>query len=182
MEKHNVKATQNGTVASSPNRSTQRYPLLLDALRLLPGIGPRHERERLGEAKYLASRSATPSTEFNGVPVQLAELQELFIDDEAGRPRVSPCGARLLIHLHNAGAFAGLEERGVQGNLEVLARYAEGLASVLELNYWRGATHKARPIPEAKRQQRPERRSLQPATATAPERVSAPSVLIHRLV
>ena len=42
-----------------------RYPLLVDALRLLPGVRPVCERYRLGEAKLRASRSPKLVAYFN---------------------------------------------------------------------------------------------------------------------
>src|SRR4030095_2859513 len=167
---------------SAPDVSPTRHPLLLDALRLLPGIGPLCERQRLGEAKYRASRSSSFSVDFNGVILKLAQLQELFIHDKQGRPHVSPAGAKLLIHLHKERAFAALEERRVTGNLEVLARYAEGLARVIDLNYWRGETRKPRHRPEeAARAQARDARDVEAENRSGP-RLPDAAVLIHRLV
>src|SRR5215470_2546775 len=120
------------------------YPLLTEALRLLPGVGPRHERDRLGEAKYQASRSPSFTADFNGVPLTLTQLHELFVYDQQRRPRVSPAGAALLLKLYDEGAFALLDDRRSDGDLEVLAQYSKGLATVVELNHWRAAPRKAR--------------------------------------
>jgi len=125
--------------------STPRYPLLSEVLRLLPGVAPHQERGRLGEAKYRASRSARLTTDFNGVELALTQLQELFVRDEQGRPRVSPAGATLLLQLYDKCAFASYDDRRVNGNLEVLAQYSKGLATVVESNHWRPAPRKARP-------------------------------------
>ena len=124
--------------------STPRYPLLSEALRLLPGIGPHQERARLGEAKYRASRSSNLTADFNGVKLALAQLQELFVYDQQRRPRVSPAGATLLLELYDKGAFTSRDERREGGNLEVLAQYSKGLATVVALNHWRIAPRKAR--------------------------------------
>jgi hypothetical protein len=124
--------------------NTPRYPLLSEALRLLPGIGTHQERGRLGEAKYRASRSATLTTDFNGVELALTQLQELFVSDQQSRPRVSPAGATLLLDLYDKGAFTSRDDRKVDGNLEVLAQYSKGLATVVELNHWRAVPRKAR--------------------------------------
>src|SRR4029434_6175472 len=118
----------------------------------------------------------------NGVILKLAQLQELFIHDKQGRPHVSPAGAKLLIHLHKERAFAALEERRVTGNLEVLARYAEGLASVIDLNYWRGAPRKPRHRPEeAARAQARDARDVEAENRSAP-RLDNPSRFLPRFV
>src|SRR4030095_354718 len=115
-----------------PDISTPCYPLLVEALRLLPGIGPRHERDRLGQVKYRAARSATLSADFNVMQITLAQLEELFVYDKQNRPRVSPAGASLLLHLFKEGAFASFEDRNVKGDIELLPQYSKGLATLIE--------------------------------------------------
>ena len=114
--------------------SSAHYPSLFEALRLLPGIAPRLERDRLGKAKYQASRSLSHTVNFSGVQLTLAQLQELFVYDPQGRPRVSRAGAALLLLLFEAGAFASLDGRKVEGNIQLLQQYSKGLASVLARN------------------------------------------------
>src|SRR5215475_9656406 len=121
-----LKDVQNAGLAVMADISTPRYPLLSEALRLLPGIGRHQERARLGEAKYRASRSANLTADFNGVKLSLAQLQELFVCDPQGRPRVSPAGATLLLELYDKGAFTSRDDRRVDGCLEVLAQYSRG--------------------------------------------------------
>ena len=165
--------------------STPRYPLLSEALRLLPGVGTHQERGRLGEARYRASRSAHLTTDFNGVKLALAQLQELFVCDQHGRPRVSPVGASLLLELYDKGAFTSRDDRRGGGSLEVLAQYAKGLATVVELNHWRTAPRKARS--QSGNGALAKRREKTPATNRphAAPMTSAPLMLfktfIHRL-
>ena len=121
---------------------SSQFPLLVEALRLLPGISPRQERDRLGEAKYLASHSPTLITDFNGVELTVTRLQELFVRDKQGRPRVSPEGATLLLHLYEERAFPSFGDRRVAGDLELLTQYSRGLATVIGPNYWRGVRRK----------------------------------------
>src|SRR5215470_4103978 len=102
--------------------SIAHYPLLREALGLLPGIAPRQERDRLGEAKYQASRSPSRAADFNGVQVTLTQLEELFVYDRQGGPRVSPAGAALLLHLFKEGAFAPNDHK-VKGDPALLAQY-----------------------------------------------------------
>ena len=110
---------------------------LLDALRLLPDVRPACERDRLGEAKYYASRSADRTTSLNGVTVTLAELEELFRHNEGGSPRISREGAALLLRLFEQGAFDQPEVRVVDGGLELLEQYSKGLATLVESAFWR---------------------------------------------
>ena len=166
--------------------STPCYPLLVEALRLLPGIRQRHERDRLGQAKYQAARSPSLSATFNGMTITLAELEELFVYDRQGRPRVSPAGATLLLRLFSEGAFCSVEDRNVEGDPELLAQYAKGLATVIDRNYWREGARKARSQPAKGAAQK---RSGQGLARTRPSPVQVtevPSVLfksvIHRLV
>ena len=111
--------------------SPSQYPLLVDALRLLPGTRPVRERYKLGEAKFRASLSPSRTADVNGVPVTLVQLEELFLCGESDRPRVSQEGARLLLHLFDQGAFDSTGCRKVEGGLELLVQYSEGLATVL---------------------------------------------------
>jgi hypothetical protein len=110
---------------------------LLDALRLLPDVRPACERDRLGEAKYYASRSANRTASLNGVTVTLAELEELFRHNEGGSPRISRDGAALLVRLFERGAFDQPESREVDGGLELLEQYSKGLATLVESAFWR---------------------------------------------
>src|SRR5262245_33372758 len=128
---------------STPKKSTAHYPLLREALGLLPGIAPRQERDRLGVAKYQASRSPSRAADFNGVQVTLAQLEELFVHDRRGRPRVSPAGTALLLHLFKEGAFAPNEHK-VEGDPALLEQYAKGLATLVPRSPRRGAPRKAR--------------------------------------
>jgi hypothetical protein len=109
-----------------------RYPLLVECLRLLPGVRPVCERYRLGEAKLRAARSSRLGADFNGVQLTLAELDELFIYDEFGGPRVSQEGAKLLLRLFDDGAFDRSAPRSVPGGLELLKDYSTGRASVID--------------------------------------------------
>src|SRR5262245_23690283 len=128
---------------STPKMSTAHYPLLREALGLLPGIALRQARDHLGEAKYQASRSPSHSAMLNGVQVTLGQLEELFVSDKRGRPTVSPAGAAVLLHLFEESALP-VDDRKVEGNCEVLAQYAKGLASVIVFNHRRGVPRKAR--------------------------------------
>jgi len=166
--------------------STTHYPVLLEALRLLPGVSPRHERDQLGEAKYHASRSPSHTAVLNGVQVTLGQLEELFVYDQRGRPRVSPAGAAVLLHLFEEGAFA-VNDRKVEGNPEVLAQYAKGLATVIAFSPRRGAPRKARSESDnAPRAQTPGGLSFATGAPRVGQVADAPSpsfkCFIHRLV
>jgi len=124
--------------------SSAHYPSLFEALRLLPGIAPRQERDRLGRAKYQAARSPSHTVDFSGLQLTLAQLQELFIYDQQRRPRVSRAGAALLLFLFEEGAFGSNDGRKVEGNSELLEQYSKGLASVVALNSRRGLPRRTR--------------------------------------
>lgn len=159
--------------------SSAHYPSLFEALRLLPGIAPRQERDRLGKAKYQAAHSPSHSVDFSGVQLTQAQLEELFVHDPQGRPYVSRAGAALLLVLFDAGAFASVDGRKVEGNTELLGKYAKGLASVVAFNN----------RPRAQRKTRAASPPRQPGLAIAPARAvqisDVPSVIfrahIHRL-
>ena len=171
---------------STRDMSTAHYPVLLEALSLLPGISPRHERDQLGEAKYHASRSPSHTAVLNGVQVTLGQLEELFVYDQRGRPRVSPAGAAVLLHLFEEGAFA-VNDRKVEGNCEVLAQYAKGLATVIAFNHRWGAPRKARSAAgKAARTHKPSDSSFGTAAPRLAQVADAPSpsfkCFVHRLV
>ena len=122
---------------ANPSR-TDPYPLLVDALRLLPDIRPVYERHRLGEARHCASHSPDQTALVNGVPVTLLELDELFVrGKDGGGPRVSRAGAALLIRLFEQKAFEVGVPRSVPGGLELLSQYSRGLATLLDANFSR---------------------------------------------
>ena len=79
---------------SSDERKQHPYALLIDALRLLP-VPPMKMRAELGEARHCAKRHGKSTV--CEVTVLLKELDELFIEQESGAPRVSPKGAGLLL-------------------------------------------------------------------------------------
>ena len=164
---------QDGLDHSSP------CPLLVDLLRLLPGVRPVRERYELGEAKHRASLSPSRTADVNGVPVTLLQLDELFLDDRRGGPRVSQEGARLLLHLFSQGAFDPFERRKVEGGLELLAQYSKGLATVIDDRFWRrvrrlGESHLAPKARLPKSGGRPEMFS----TTSHPRK---PNTTVHRL-
>jgi hypothetical protein len=152
------------------------YPLLVDALRLLPNIRPVCERHRLGEAKLCASLSRDPTASINGVSVTLIELEELFLGNGDRGPRISQAGAALLVRLFEQGAFDAGESRPVEGGLELLTQYSKGLATLLGSNFW----------PRARRQAGSHRRKDEirvPVTDTPIARVNHWSnVTVHRLI
>ena len=166
--------------------SSAHYPSLFEALRLLPGIAPRQERDRLGKAKYQASHSSSHTADFSGVRLTLAQLQELFVYDQQGRPRVSRAGAALLLFLFEADAFASVDGRKVEGNAEVLGQYAIGLASVVAFNNRPRAPRKPRAAPRNGAQARkPSGQGPAIAPARAVQITDVPSIIfrahIHRL-
>src|SRR5512145_1171101 len=126
------------------------YPLLVNALRLLPGIRPVCERRQLGEAKHRASLSPRRSASVNGVPVTLAQLEELFLYNEHGGPRVSQEGAALLLQLFARGAFDSSDCRKVEGGLELLTQYSKGLATVIDYRF-RARVRRPRSLAPAER-------------------------------
>jgi hypothetical protein len=134
------------------------YLRLVEALRLLPRVKPASERNRLGEAKYWATRTPDGVGDCRGVRVTLADLEQLFIPDEQGRPCVSPAGAALLLDLYRRNAFELSEGRKNAGDLELLARYANGEPISFASLRPAPSARKARPKP--------------PAPAPAPKRES----------
>jgi hypothetical protein len=108
------------------------HPLLVDALRLLPGIRPAHERGRLGEARHRAWVSPERVTVFNGVLLTLAQLEELFLYGKHGGPRISPEGAKLLLHLFEDNAFECSDARSVPEGLDLLRQYSNGKVSIID--------------------------------------------------
>ena len=108
------------------------YPLLVDALRLLPGIQPVHELCRLGEARHRALISRDQVTAFDGLLLTLAQLEELFVYGEHGGPRVSPEGAKVLLHLFEENAFECANAYLVPGGLDLLRQYSNGEASIID--------------------------------------------------
>jgi len=152
---------------------------LLDALRLLPNVRPACERDRLGEAKYYASRSRNRTASLNGVTVSLAELEELFRHCEGGSPRISPDGAALLLRLFEQGAFDQPECREVGGGLELLAQYSRGLATLVESTFWRKPR---RPRSVAPAQRFEHKRVPAAEVPTTPRPVGGFHVTVHRLM
>ena len=160
---------------------TDPCPLLVDALRLLPGIRPVYERHRLGEAKHYASHSPDQTALVNGVAVTLLELEELFVWSKDGGPRVSRAGAALLIRLFEQKAFEVGEPRSVPEGLELLAQYSKGLATLLNVNVSRTARRPIRRL--TTRGQPAAKRSATPVEEPV---VSAPTPwtnsVMHRLI
>jgi hypothetical protein len=122
--------------------SARAYPLLIDALRLLP-VQPFREREELGFARHRALQAGF--SELRGVSLPKTHLDELFLRDVPGAPRVSPSGAQVLLELFRRGALERIDRR-VDGGIELLEAYAQGRASILGPAYWkkpraRGSTH-----------------------------------------
>ena len=152
------------------------YPLLVDALRLLPDIRPVCERHRLGEAKHQASLSPDRTACFSGVAVTLLELEELFLSIGGRGPRVSEAGAALLLRLFERGAFDATENRPVEGGLELLAQYSKGQVTLLGSNFW----------PRARRQAVPRMRSDEPRVSVADTSVARVNhwgnVTLHRMI
>ena len=149
-----------------------RYPLLVDALRLLPGVRPVRERYRLGEAKLRASRSPKLMAYFSAIALTLAQLETLFVYGARGGPRVSPEGAKLLLKLFDDGAFDRSIPRTVSGGLELLVHYSAGRASVID--YRRPGARRARRANDVKK--RVER--VDSLSVSGP---STRAVVVHRL-
>ena len=153
------------------------YPYLVDALRLLPGIRPVCERHRLGEAKHRASLSPDRTTSVNGVPVTLAQLDELFLYNEHGGPRVSQEGAALLLELFGRGAFDSSDCREVMGGLELLTQYSKGLATVIDYRFG-GRIRRPRSSALAERLEQSKARAVRVAIAHPSAGLD---VIVHRL-
>jgi hypothetical protein len=164
----------------SPSEGVPAGPVLLvDALRLLPGVRPVAERNRLGEARHRASRAKAGIASFNGIDLTLAQLGELFIYDAHGRPCVSPAGAALLLELHGKGAFVHAPARQHMGNQQLLVDYAKGLAVVIPSGQRRGGPRrdKPRPAPDKAPAAQPVE-TERPLPDLYPQ---PPAVTIHRL-
>ena len=109
------------------------YLPLRHALRLLPNIRPVLAREQLGRARHQARRAQSHTARLAAINVPLQALEEIFIEDRRGRPRVSPIGAALLLRLYAAGAFEPCDwRRGTSSPVE-LERYADSLPALLQL-------------------------------------------------
>src|SRR5262249_29690098 len=93
------------------NIGTPRYPLLSEALRLLPGIGPDQEQRLSVRAKYRESPSASLRAHFNGLKLAPAQLKQLFVYAQQARLRISPAGATLILELYDKGAFTSRDDR-----------------------------------------------------------------------
>ena len=153
------------------------YPLLVNALRLLPGIRPVCERHRLGEAKHRASLSPRRSASVNGVPVTLVQLEELFLYNEHGGPRVSQEGAALLLQLFAQGAFDSSDCRKVEGGLELLTQYSKGLAIVIDHRSGAGVL-RPRSLAPAERVKESKARAVKISITHPPNGLD---VIVHRL-
>jgi hypothetical protein len=150
---------------------------LANALSLLPNIRPACERDRLGEAKYQASRSPNRAASLNGVPVTLLELEELFLQSERGSPRISQEGAALLLRLFEQGAFDVSEYRPVEGGLELLEQYSKGLAMLIEFAFWR-RPRRPRSLAPAPRFEQSRATAMEAPIARRPASLN---VTVHRL-
>ena len=76
------------------------------------------------------------------MPVTLLELQELFLQPEAGGSAYSPAGAALLLRLFEQGAFDFPERREVE-EAWIADAILEGLATLVESAFWRKARRPA---------------------------------------
>ena len=110
-----------------------RCPLLVDALRLLP-VAPRREREELGLARHRAQLHGIARV--RGVRVAAKDLDELFVQEVPGAPRLSPSGAKVLLDLFRQGALERIDGK-LDGGIELLDAYAHGRASIVGPDYWK---------------------------------------------
>jgi len=117
----------------SSERKPYRCTMLIDALRLL-AVQPVKERDALGQARHRAAREGWG--EVHGVPVSHEDLEELFIQDGAGAPRISREGARVLLELFREGVLEVSREKRAKGGFELLEAYAQGRASIIGPGYW----------------------------------------------
>jgi hypothetical protein len=117
----------------SSERKPYRCTMLIDALRLL-AVQPLKERDELGQARHCAAGEGWG--EVHGVPVSHEDLEELFIQDGAGAPRISREGARVLLELFREGVLEVSREKRAKGGFELLEAYAQGRGSILGLGYW----------------------------------------------
>jgi hypothetical protein len=117
----------------SSERKPYRCTMLIDALRLL-AVQPVKERDELGRARYCAVREGWG--EVHGVAVSQEDLEELFIQDSAGAPRISREGARVLLELFREGVLEVSREKRAKGGFELLEAYAQGRASIIGPGYW----------------------------------------------
>jgi hypothetical protein len=152
-------------------------PLLVDALRLLPNVRPVCERDRLGEAKHSASHSPNRTAPVNGVSVTLVDLEELFLYNERGGPRVSQEGAALLLRLFEQGAFDCSDCLPVEGGVELLTQYSKGLATLIDSRFW-GRVRRPRPRAPAKSL---EQRGARAERVSIARRLARTNVTVHRL-
>lgn len=108
------------------------YLPLRQALRLLPNIRQALAREQLGRARLQARRAQSRTARLAAIDVTLQALEEVFVQDGKGRPRVSPMGAALLLRLHAAGAFEPCDPRQGTPSAVELERYANSLPALLQ--------------------------------------------------
>jgi hypothetical protein len=118
---------------ASDERKQHPYSLLIDALRLLP-VQPMKARAELGEARHSAKHNGKGA--LHGVAVLLKDLDELFIEEEPGAPRISPKGAQLLLKLYRQGVLEVAEKRPDEDGAEILEAYAQGKASIVGAGFW----------------------------------------------
>jgi hypothetical protein len=120
------------TTSATSHVEPELYMPLRQALRLLPNIRPMLAREQLGRALFQARRAQDRTARVATINVTLRELEELFIQDGQGLPRVSPMGAALLLRLHAGGVFEFCDNaRGTSAPVE-LERYAHSLPALLQ--------------------------------------------------
>ena len=120
------------TTSATSRVEPELYMPFRQAVRLLPNIRPMLAREQLGRALFQARRAQDRTARVATINVTLRELEELFIQDARGLPRVSPMGAALLLRLHVAGAFEPCDRaQGTSAPAE-LERYAHSLPTLLQ--------------------------------------------------
>jgi hypothetical protein len=118
-----------GSNARKPYRCT----MLIDALRLL-AVQPMRDRDELGQARHCAACEGVGDV--HGVAVSHDDLEQLFIQDFDGAPRISREGARVLLELFREGVLEVSREKRAKGGFELLEAYAQGRASIIGPGYW----------------------------------------------
>lgn len=166
---------------AAPERHPYRCPLLLDVLRLLP-VHPLRERDVLGLARFRARRAGWGVV--HGVRLASGDLEELFLDQDGGHPRVSREGARLLLDLYQKGVLEASPTRDADGGVELLEAYADGRASIVSPAFLpRSGRRKSRSIA-----QRPPHAAPAHSKPDAPVQATRPGIdpsyrmTVHRLL
>jgi len=104
------------------NIAPSRYITLISALKMIPGVKPIVTKKMLENIQFslleYTGEAIEPKRYVCGsLSLAYNDLNELFIQDDWGTPRVSPKGAQLLLHLDKEGFF---ERKSLEAPVELI--------------------------------------------------------------